>query len=401
VSDALKQGPSRTDTDPSSNRTRTALVVAEVALSLMLLVGAGLMIRSLYYLQGVDTGMDVGNVLTTAVMLPDTRYPTPEKQAQFYSEVLARVRGLPGVETASITSGVPLDNGSGHWPISIEGRPTPLASQQPSVEGMFISPGFLKTYRIGMVSGRDIADTDIKGRPPVVLISQSMARHFWPDKSPLGARVKAIFFPDLTFEVVGVVKDVKLDGLDVSTPVEVMYLAFDQVPNRFMNLVLRTSGAQAIHEIDPEQPVVNVRTMDEVTSGSIERRRFTMLLLAAFAGLALLLAAVGIYSVLAYGVRQRVREIGIRLALGAQPSEVLRLMLMSGLRPTVLGIAIGVAGAAAIARTLTSFFVGISKTDPLTFAAVTSLVLVVGLSASLIPAYRATTIDPIRTLRDE
>ena len=158
---------------------------------------------------------------------------------------------------------------------------------------------------------------------------------------------------------------------------------------------------KAIHEIDPEQPVVNVRTMDEVTSGSIERRRFTMLLLAAFAGLALLLAAVGIYSVLAYAVRQRVREIGIRLALGAQPSEVLRLMLMGGLRPTVLGIAIGVAGAAAIARTLTSFFVGISGTDPLTFVAVSCLVLVVGLSASLIPAYRATTIDPIRTLRDE
>jgi predicted permease len=410
VSDALKQGLSRTDTDSSSNRTRTALVVAEVALSLMLLIGAGLMIRSLYYLQGVDTGMDVGNVLTSAVMLPDTRYPTPEKQAQFYSEVLRRVRALPGVETASLTSGVPLDSGAGHWPISIEGRPTPLASQQPSVEGMFISPGFLKTFRIGMVSGRDIADTDIKGRPPVILISQSMARHFWPDESPLGARVKSIFFPDLTFEVVGVVKDVKLDGLDVSTPVQVMYLAFDQAPNRFMSIVLRTSGSpamlagplvKAIHEIDPEQPVVNVRTMDEVTSGSIERRRFTMLLLAAFAGLALLLAAVGIYSVLAYGVRQRVREIGIRLALGAQPSEVLRLMLMSGLRPTVLGIAIGVAGAAAIARTLTSFFVGISGTDPLTFAAVTSLVLVVGLSASLIPAYRATTIDPIRTLRDE
>jgi predicted permease len=354
--------------------------------------------------------MDVGNVLTSAVMLPDTRYPTPEKQAQFYSEVLGRVRALPGVETASLTSGVPLDNGSGHWPISIEGRPTPLASQQPSVEGMFISPGFLKTFRIGMVSGRDIADTDIKGRPPVILISQSMARHFWPDESPLGARVKSIFFPDLTFEVVGVVKDVKLDGLDVSTPVQVMYLAFDQVPNRFMSIVLRTSGSpamlagplvKAIHEIDPEQPVVNVRTMDEVTSGSIERRRFTMLLLAAFAGLALLLAAVGIYSVLAYAVRQRVREIGIRLALGAQPSEVLRLMLMSGLRPTVLGIAVGVAGAAAIARTLTSFFVGISGTDPLTFAGVSSLVLVVGLSASLIPAWRATTIDPIRTLRDE
>jgi len=368
------------------------------------------MIRSLFYLQGLDTGMDVNNVLTGGVLLPGTRYPTPEKQSQFYKQVLERARVLPGVETASLSSSVPLEGGSGHWPISIEGRPAPSKSQQPSVEGMLISPGFLKTFRIGVVSGRDIADTDIKGRPPVMLISESMARHFWPNESPLGARVKAIFFPDLIFEVVGVVKDVKLDGLDVSTPVQVMYLAFDQAPNGFMSVVLRTSGSpamlagslvKAIHEIDPEQPVVNVRTMDEVTSGSIERRRFTMLLLAGFAGLALLLASVGIYSVLAYAVRQRVREIGIRLALGAQASEVLRLMLMSGLRPTVLGVAIGLAGAAAITRTLASFFVGISGTDPLTFAAVSSLVLVVGLSASLIPAWRATRIDPIRTLRDE
>ena len=410
VSDALKQGLSRTDADAGGHRTRTVLVVAEVALSLMLLVGAGLMIRSLYYLQSLDTGMDAGNVLTGEVILPGTRYPTPEKQSLFYAEVLDRVRALPGVETVGLTSGIPLDNASGHWPISIEGRPAPLKSQQPMVVGMVISPGFLKAFRIGLVSGRDITGSDIKGRPPVILISESMARHFWPNESPLGARVRTIFIPDQTFEVVGVVNDVKLDGLDVSTPVQAMYLPFHQAPNGFMSIVVRTSSApatlsgsliRAIHEIDPDQPVMNVRTMDEVSSGSIERRRFTMLLLAGFAGLALLLASVGIYSVLAYAVRQRVREIGIRLALGAQPSEVLRLMLMSGLRPTVLGIAIGLAGAAAIVRTLTSFFVGISGTDPLTFAAVSSLVLVVGLSASLIPAWRATTIDPIRTLRDE
>ena len=346
MSDALKQGLSRTDADAGGHRTRTVLVVAEVALSLMLLVGAGLMIRSLYYLRSLDTGMDASNVLTGVVILPGTRYSTPEKQSLFYAEVLDRVRALPGVETVGLTSGIPLDNDSGHWPISIEGRPAPSKSQQPSVVGMVISPGFLKAFRIGLVSGRDIADSDIKGRPPVILISESMARHFWPNESPLGARVKTIFIPDQTFEVVGVVKDVKLDGLDVSTPVQAMYLPFDQAPSGFMSIVVRTSSApaalsgslvRAIHEIDPDQPVVNVRTMDEVSSGSIERRRFTMLLLAGFAGLALLLASVGIYSVLAYSVRQRVREIGIRLALGAQPSEVLRLMLMSGLRPTVLG----------------------------------------------------------------
>ncbi len=410
VSDALKQGLSRTDADNSGTRTRSLLVVAEVALSLMLLIGAGLMIRSLYHLQTVDTGMDPRNVLATVLILPQSRYDTPEKQTQFYDRVLERARALPGVESASLSASMPLDGESGHWPIAIEGRPAVPVSRQPTVLGMIAAPGFLQTLRIGLSSGRDLADTDIPGRPTAVLISQSMVRRYWPNRDPLGARLTCVFLPGQTLEVVGVVKDAKIDALDATSPADAMYLSFRQLPNGFMQLILRTTSSpmalvgavtRAVHEIDPEQPLTNVRTMDEITAGSISRRRFTMLLLAAFAGLALVLAAVGTYSVLSYAVRQRVREIGIRLALGAQPADVLRMTVVSGMRPTIAGVAIGIAGAMAISRLLSSFVVGISGTDPATFASVAAIVLIVGFSASLLPAYRATTIDPIKTLRDE
>jgi len=427
VSDALKQGLSRTDADNSGTRTRNALVVAEVALSLMLLIGAGLMVRSLYHLQNADMGMDPRNVLAAALIVPQARYDTPEKQTRFYDRVLERVRALPGVESASLTASVPLSGDVGNWPIAIEGRPTPPASQQPTVVGVIASPGFLHTLRIGLVSGRDLADSDIShqsaaspatasiasdtsGRPTAILISQSMAKHFWPNQDPLGARLKCIFLPDTALQVVGVVKDAKIDALDALVPRDVMYLSFRQLQNGFMQLMVRTTSSplvhvgaitKAVHELDPEQPVVDIRTMDEVAMGSISRRRFTMLLLASFAGLALLLAAVGIYSVLSYAVRQRVREIGIRLALGARPADVLRMTVFNGMRPTLVGVVIGLAGAAAISRLLSSFVFGISGTDPATFASVVALVLIVGFSASLIPAYRATMVDPIKTLRDE
>jgi predicted permease len=427
VSDALKQGLSRTDADYSGTRTRNALVVVEVALSLMLLVGAGLMVRSLYHLQNADMGMDPRNVLAAAMILPQARYDTPEKQTRFYDRVLERVRALPGIESASLTASVPLSGDSGNWPIAIEGRPAPPVSQQPTVVGVIASPGFLQTLRIGLVSGRDLADSDISsqtmaspatasiasdvsGRPTAVLISQSMAKHFWPNQDPLGARLKCVFLPDTMLQVVGVVKDAKIDALDALAPRDVMYLSFRQLQNGFMQLMVRTTSSplvhigaitKAVHELDPEQPVVDIRTMDEVAMGSISRRRFTMLLLASFAGLALVLAAVGIYSVLSYAVRQRVREIGIRLALGARPADVLRMTVFNGMRPTLVGVVIGLAGAAAISRLLSSFVFGISGTDPATFASVVALVLIVGLSASLLPAYRATMIDPIKTLRDE
>jgi putative ABC transport system permease protein len=410
VSEALKQGLSRTDADHSGTRTRTVLVVAEVALSLMLLISAGLMIRSLYFLQRVDTGMDPQNVLAAVLVLPQSRYDTPEKQTQLYDRVLERTRALPGVESVSLTATMPLDGDTGHWPIAIEGRPVVPVSQQPNVIGIVAAPGFLRTMRIGLLAGRDLADSDVPGRRTATLISQSMAKRFWPNQNPIGAQMTCAFLPKQTLEVVGIVNDVKIESLDSTTAPEAMYLSFRQVPNGFMQLIMRTTSSplgvvgavtRAVHEIDTEQPVVNIRTMDEITSGSISRRWFTMLLLATFAGLALVLAAVGIYSVLSYAVRQRVREIGIRLALGALPRDVLRMTVIDGMRPTLVGVGLGIAGAAAISRLLSSFFFGISGTDPATFAAVAALVLLVGLTASLLPAYRATMVDPITTLRDE
>ncbi len=410
VSDALKQGLSRTDADQSGSGTRAALVIVEVALSLMLLVGAGLTIRSLAYLQGPDTGIDPRNVLTGLVPLPGTRYETPEKQQQFFDSVLDRVRALPGVDSASLTNALPLAGEAGLWSIAIEGRPAPPASQQPAVEGVIAAPGLLRTLGIGLSLGPRSGghrrqgingvhpDQRVDG-PPLLAGAGSDRR------AP-----EAVFVPDSTLQVVGVVKDVKMDGLDGPASVQAMYFSVRQVPNPYMHIVLRTVPSpealagplsRAVHAIDPDQPIVEIKTMEEVTSESIARRRLTMLLLAAFAALAVVLAAVGIYSVLAYTVRQRLREIGIRLALGARPAEVLRMMVLSGMRPTVAGVAIGLAGALALSRLLAGLVFGISSTDPLTFAAVAAIVLVVGLSASLLPAYRATGVDPIQTLRDE
>jgi len=272
-----------------------------------------------------------------------------------------------------------------------------------------ISPGYLRSLRIPIVRGRDFAPSDTKDSRRVVLVSEAMARHFWPDRDPLGQRITCIFFPDEHFEVVGVVRDVLAEGLEATTNRETMYIAYAQHVNGFMSLSVRsaTSGSlasavtSAVRELDREQPLTNVRTMEALVDGSIAQKRFTMLLLGAFSALALVLAAVGTYSVLAYSVRQRLREIGIRLALGARPGELVRLVVLEGLRPTSAGVVIGLAGAAALAGVLSRFVYGVSSLDPATFSAVAGVVLLVGVTSSLIPAYRATRVDPITTLRDE
>jgi putative ABC transport system permease protein len=410
VSDALKQGLGHTDADGGGRRTRTVLVVSEVALSLVLLIGAGLMIRSLWRLSHVDPGFDSRNVLTVRLPIPENKYTGPEQQIRFYTDVLERVRRMPGVQGAGVSSTLPMNGDGNNWPIAVVGRPAPPAAEQPQVQAIVASPGVLRALGVPVVRGRDISETDVSASPRVVLVSEAMARHFWPNADPLGQRVTTIFKPGDTFEVVGVVRDMKLDGLDVGRPVEAMYLPFAQDPLPGMALLIRTgtspaglvpSVTAAVHAIDRDQPLVEIRTMDDIMSRSMAERRFTMLLLASFAGLALVLAAVGIYSVLSYTVRQRVREIGIRLALGARPREVLRLIVLNGMRPTAAGVAVGLAGAAILSRVLSSSVYEVSGTDPITFAGVSIVLLTVGLCASLIPAYRATRIDPIRTLRDE
>jgi putative ABC transport system permease protein len=406
--DALRQG-GRTGSDSSGRRTRGWLVTAEVALSIVLLIGAGLMIRTVLVLQRVDPGFDGRGVITMSIILPEAKYPKPQ-QLQFYDRLLERVRALPGVEAAGVTNSLPLDpDGGSRWPVAVEGQPAAIAAEQPQVSGNLISPGYLKSLKIPIVRGRDFEAADTLDSRPVVLVSEAMARHFWPDRDPIGQRITCIFFPDTRFEVVGIVRDVRAEGLEATTNTEAMYIAYAQHANPFMSLSVRGASAAllanpitaAVRELDRDQPVTNVRTMESLVDGSISQKRFTMLLLGAFATLALVLAAVGTYSVLAYSVRQRLREIGIRLALGARPGEVVRLVILEGLRPTSLGVALGLAGAAALGGVLSRFVYGVSSMDPATFSAVGAIVLAVGVGASLVPAYRATRVDPITTLREE
>jgi putative ABC transport system permease protein len=418
VTHALKQGLGRTDADSSGHRTRSILVVSEVALSLMLLVGAGLMIRSFRRLQAVNPGFDPHQVLTMTAAVSRAKFPSSEKQISFFERVLQRVRALPGVESAAVIDDIPLDNGGSHQPVAIEGRPIVPMSEQPEVDVRLISPGYISALRIPILRGRDLGDADVAGRPAVVLISESMARQFWPGEDPLGKRLTLTFFPDAVREVVGVVGDVRLDSLDQTRPGATLYFPLDQVSvpvtggwNSFpMTLVVRSASgstgmvsavSNAVHEIDREIPLRDVLTMDELVKNSVSQQRFNMLLLGAFAGLALLLAAVGIYSVLSYSVKRSVREIGIRLALGARLGEVLRMVVFEGMKPTLLGVAIGTAGALALGHVLSSLIFEVRPADPVTFLVVAVLLAGVALLACIIPAYRATKVDPLVALRYE
>jgi putative ABC transport system permease protein len=418
ISQSLKQGLGRTDADSSGNRTRSILVVSEVALSLMLLVGAGLMIRSFQNLHGVNPGFESHNVLTMTAMVSRAKFSTPDQQINFFEQVLQRVRTLPGVESAGVVDDIPLDNGGSHQPIAIEGRPTLPMSEQPEVDVRLISSGYLSALHIPLLRGRDFSDSDLVGRPAVILISESMARQFWPGENALGKRLTLTFSADKVREVVGIVGDVKLDGLDQTRPSATLYVPLDQmsVPstggwNSFpMTLTVRSGSgsaglvsavSNAVRDVDREMPLRDILTMDDLVANSLTQQRFNMLLLGAFAGLALVLAGVGIYSVLSYSVRRSVREIGIRMALGAQLSDVLRRVVLEGMKPTLLGVAIGAGGALALGRVLSGMIYGVKATDPVTFLAVAVLLAAIALLASLIPAYRATKVDPMVALRYE
>jgi putative ABC transport system permease protein len=418
VNQSLKQGLGRTDADSSGSRTRSILVVSEVALSLILLVGAGLMIRSFQRLHGVNPGFDSRNVLTMTAMVSRAKFPLPAQQVTFFDQVLQRVRVLPGVESAGVVDDIPLDNGGSHQPVEIEGRPTVPMSEQPEVDVRLISTGYMSSLHIPILRGRDFSDTDLAGRPAVILISESMARQLWPGEDALGKRLTLTFFPDAVREVIGIVGDVKLDGLDQTRPSATLYFPLEQVSvpstggwRSFpMTLVVRSASrstglvsavSNAVHEVDREMPLRDILTMDDLVANSLSQQRFNMLLLGAFAGLALLLAAVGIYSVLSYSVKRSVREIGIRLALGARLGDVLRMVVFEGMKPTLLGVAVGTVGALALGRVLSSLIYEVKPTDPITFLVVTALLAVIALLASIIPAYRATKVDPMVALRYE
>jgi putative ABC transport system permease protein len=418
VNQALKQGLGRTDSVSSGQKTRGVLVIAEVALSLVLLFGAGLMIRSFEQLQRVNPGFDPDNVLTMSLSVPRTKFQEPVQQTAFFEQVLERVRALPAVESAGVVDDVPLNGNGSHQPIAIEGRPALEMADQPEVDVRLASPGYMRSLHIPISRGRDFNQGDVAGRPAVILISESMAREFWPNEEPIGKRLKMTFFPDTVREVVGVVGDVKLDALDQTRPSATLYVPLGQVTapamaawSSFpMTLVVRTSSApgglvasttHAVHEVDAEIPVRDVLTMNELMANSVSQQRFNMLLLGTFGVLALVLAAMGIYSVLSYTVKRRVQEIGIRLALGARLADVLRMVVLEGMRPVFFGVAVGMAGALVLGRALASLIFAVKPTDPLAFLGAAVLLALISLVACLVPAYRATTVDPIAALRYE
>jgi len=418
LNDALKQGLGRTDSASTGSRTRKVLVIAEVSLSLMLLIGAGLLMRSLSMLRTQDPGFDVHNLLTMYLPVAGNRFSKPEQQIAYFDQVVRRVEEVPGVESASMADNLPLSEDGSNQPIVLEGQPAGPLAEQPEVAVRVVSSGYFRDMRIPMLQGRDFGTSDTTQSKPVIVISKAMARRFWGNENPIGKRLTMSFFPGVVREVIGVVGDVKLYGLSDVDPSAVLYFPHSQIMpdvnaswHSFdMTLVVRTQtnpGAaaaavsHAVHEIDSAQPIADVMTMEDVEYKSITPQRFNMLLLASFAGLALLLAAVGIYSVLSYGVRRRVREIGIRMALGARVQDVLRMVVIEGMRPTLVGVGIGLAGALLLGRLLQSLIYGIKTSDPVTFGAVSLLLASVALLACMIPAYRASKVEPMSALRDE
>ncbi|HEX4440636.1 MAG TPA: ABC transporter permease [Thermoanaerobaculia bacterium] len=410
VNDVLKQGGGRSDADAGGRGARQALVVAEVALALMLMVGAGLLVRSLSRLRTVDPGFEPRGLLNMSLSIPDQRYDTPEKRAAFYDRLLQRVRALPGVDKAGAINTLPLTDGGSTQPIVIDGRPAGQLSEQPEVAVRVMTTGAIGALKFRLLRGRDFREADTQTSPPVVLVSESFAKRFWPGVDPIGHRVELTFRPGVSREVIGVVADVKLRGLDKALGAEALYVPHAQNPNSYMSVVVRTETppqslasavTRALHEVDPEQPIMEIRTMEQHMGESLAHQNFSMRLLSVFAGLALVLAAVGIYSVLAYGVRRRKREIAIRMALGADRGDVLRLIVGQGMRPAGLGLAIGAGGALALGSVLRSLVFGVSARDPLTFGAVAALLAGVALAACALPALRATLVEPSEALQEQ
>jgi len=399
LNDALKEG-GRSD-GASGGGTRRVLIVCEVALSLVLLMGAGVMVQSLLALRHGDHGFDPNNVLKMDVRLVDTRYPSPAQRSSFFDAALQRIRALPGVQAAGTIDDLPLKEGSSQT-LDLEGYPPPR--DPVAVQVRQINPGYLRAMGIPVVRGRDIVDSDGE----VLLLSVDAAKLYWGADDPIGRRATLPFSKTMLRRVVGIVGDVKQRTLiEATTPTVYFYT---REPYGRATFVIRTSvppatlakpAVAAIRAIDPEQPVGDTRTMMQVLDGRLASQRFSALVLGVFAGVALLLAAVGVYSVLSYIVRGRSREIGIRTALGARTADVLRLVIVEGMSPALVGIVAGTIAALASTRVMKTLVFGVSASDPLTLAAVGTTLALVALMASLVPAYRASRLDPVRVLRGE
>jgi len=407
IHETLKEG-GRTGAGAGQQRLRGLLVVAEVALSLMLLIGAGLLVKSFVHVLTADRGFDVEQVLTANLTLPALKYPEREQQALFFQQFLESVKTVPGVEAAAIVNHAPLGFGGTNGGIIIEGRPDDPQTR-PVAEKSIISPEYFQVMRTSIVRGRVFNDNDRMKAVPVAIINESLASRYFAGEDPIGRRIDFNWDTKGMQEIVGIVRDVKQHGLDMPTA-PTIYVPFSQRSDSGMTVVVRSSldpaslvGAmrQQLLTLDKEQPLGQVRTMQEVVAESTSQRRLMVMVSALFGALAMLLAALGLYGVMAYTVTLRTREIGVRMALGAQQGDVLRMVISNGMGLALAGIAVGLAGAVALTRLMVSLLFHVTPTDATTFITVPALLMVVALIATWIPARRATKVDPLVALRYE
>ena len=411
LAESLKEAGRGSGPSASRNRLRNMLVVAEIAMTLVLLVCAGLLIRTVLRLRNVDTGFSARNVLAMNIGLPGTKYPKPENQIAFFKDVTERIKSLPGVKAVGTTSVLPLSDNFDGRGLAVEDHPKP-PGEEITVDLYIASPGYLASMEIPLIKGRAITEQDTPDSPKVALINNTMSSQLWPNDDPLGKRIK---FPGNEKNpqqwrtIVGVVKDVSQYALDKKPPMQI-YLPLGQQPTSFNTIVVRTDSEpttmisavrREILAVDKDQAVFNVTTLEQLMGDSIAIRKLFMFLLLVFAAVALTLAAVGIYGVMSYVAAQRTHEIGIRMALGAQASDVLKLIIGNGMVLAVVGVSAGLAGSFALTRLLAGLLFGVSATDAATFLVVSIGLIMVALLACYVPARRATKVDPLVALRYE
>jgi putative ABC transport system permease protein len=402
---------------------RNSLVVVEVATTLVLLIGAGLMIRSFYLLQQVDAGFSPDNVASFSISLPQKKYGSEELRSSFYTRLLEQLQALPNVKSAAAASGLPLGNNDWISVFNIEPDPPQL------LEACIVTPDYFKTMNIPVLKGRVFNDRDDRSHLigkdlskldegqreqaaiKSIVIDEEFARRHWPNEDPIGKRLR--WGPNSSgpqLEVLGVVGRVKMDGLNQNSEFVQGYFPFAQLPRGAMRIIVKTSGdpnqvfssaRQVVAQIDPDQPIYSVRTMTDIRAESVAPERLNLTLLSLFAGIALVLAIVGIYGVMSYSVTQRTHEIGIRMAIGAPPRNVLNMVARQGLKLAVLGVAIGLLAALALTRVMQQLLFNVSPTDAITFLSVPLVLLAVAGVACYIPALRATKVDPLVALRNE
>ncbi len=406
---SLQEGGRGSASGGRARRMRSALVVSEIAMAAMLLLAAGLLLRSFSRLLQVREGFNPDHVLSMQMALPQARYPKPGDRVSFLKNTLGRIDALPGIAGASAISRLPLYPGASSRSVEVEGR-TPPRGGDVAPDYMAITPDYFQTMGVPLLAGRTFTDRDDAGAVPVAIISDATARYFWPGQDAIGRHFRGPCGDEKTWcQVVGIVGDIKQHHLE-QAPKMAVYAPFSQDPWAFFALVVRTkleplnaasAVKDAIHAVDPDEPVYNVRSMRDVEAASLSPQRLQIALIGFFAALALVLACMGIYGVMAYSVAQRTSEIGVRMALGAQTGNVLGLVLSEGLRLALLGAGIGLAGSFFAARLLSGMLFGVTPSDPLTFVGVAFVLVAVAMVACYIPARRATRIDPLVALRYE